>query len=56
MISKLPWRLGDDGSKIYDADGDLIAEGYCFFHVDDFEAICDLIQSSRGEGGCDVTR
>lgn len=44
MISKLPWRLDEeDPHIIYDADGEIIAKNYRFFHVDDFEAICRLI-------------
>ena len=41
MISRLPWKIDEsDPSVISDANGDIIAEGYKFFHVDDFEAIC----------------
>ena len=46
MISPLPWKLDeDDPSIIYDADGEIIAEGYRFVHVDDFEAICKLFNN-----------
>lgn len=41
MISPLPWHLDENGDKIYDNDGNLIAENYTFLHVDDFEFICD---------------
>lgn len=49
MISKLPWRLDEHGLKIYDADGGVVAENYRFLHVDDFEAICRLINGNKGE-------
>jgi len=49
MISKLPWRLDEDGMIIYDADGEVVAEDYKFNHVDDYEAICNLIKTgTRG--------
>ena len=45
MISKLPWKLDeDDPSKIYSADGDIVAQDYTFVNMDDFEAICRLIK------------
>lgn len=48
MISPLPWRLDEeDPHIIYDADGEVIAEDYRFVHVDDFEAICRLIEGQR---------
>lgn len=44
MISPLPWKLDEnDPSIIRDANGEIIADDYKFFHVDDFEAICHLI-------------
>ena len=46
MISKLPWKLNGDGDKIYNADGELVAQDYKFEHVDDFEAICDLVNGN----------
>ena len=43
MVSPKPWRLDeDDPSKIYDAEGNMIAEDYRFLHIDDFEDICRL--------------
>ena len=50
MISKLPWKLDEDGDKIYDADGNVIAEDYTFYHVDDYEAICNLITTGTRNG------
>lgn len=47
MISKLPWRLDEDGDKIYDDDDNVIAEDGKFFHVDDFEAIPQLIEDKK---------
>ena len=47
MISPLPWEIDEsDPSTIYDAAGEAIAENYKFFHVDDFEAICKMINKS----------
>ncbi len=49
MKSPLPWKLDEgDPSIIYDAHGNIIAEDYKFLHVDDFEAICKLIQQAVG--------
>ena len=47
MISKLPWRLDEDGMIIYDAEGEIVAVNYRFNHVDDFEAICRLINEKE---------
>lgn len=50
MISPLFWKLNeDDPSIIYDADGEIIAKDYKFLHVDDFEAICELIMPRKPE-------
>jgi len=47
MMSPLPWKIDDnDVSKMYDADGQLIAENYTFFNVDDFEGICKVINKA----------
>ena len=49
MMSPLPWTLDEgDPSIIYDSDGEIIAEDYKFLHVDDFEAICKLVNTGRG--------
>ena len=45
MISKLPWTL-EDSAKILSADGDIVAEDYTFKNMDDFEAICDIVNLS----------
>jgi len=46
MLSPRPWRLDDnDSAKIYDANGDVVAEDYRFLHVDDFEAICRSVNT-----------
>ena len=48
MISKLPWRIDEsDPSRIYDATGETIAKDYKFLHMDDFEAICKLINRGK---------
>ncbi len=48
MINPLPWKLDEqDPSIIYDAEGEIIAKDYTFLHVDDFESICKLVNSSR---------
>ena len=47
MINPLPWKLDEeDPSIIYDANGEIIAEDYRFLHVDDFEAICRLVNKA----------
>ena len=49
MISPLPWTIDEsDPSVIYDADGEAIAKDYKFLHVDDFEAICELVREYKG--------
>jgi hypothetical protein len=47
MISSLPWRLTEDGDKIYDADNNIIAKDYKFLHLDDFQSICRLITNKK---------
>ena len=50
MTSKLPWHIDEnDPSIIYAADGEIVAKDYTFVHVDDFEAICRLIEGHMGE-------
>lgn len=45
MVSPLPWKLDEHGQTIFDAEGEVIAQDYRFRHVDDFEAICRLVNS-----------
>lgn len=46
MISQFPWKLDEhDTSVIYDANGNIIAKDYKFIHMDDFEAICELVNT-----------
>lgn len=48
MMSPRPWKLDeDDPSIIYDADGEIIAENYRFFHVDDFERLVNYINNGE---------
>ena len=48
MISPLPWTLDEhDPAKIFSAEGDVIAENYTFLDMDDFEAICELVNQSE---------
>jgi len=47
MINPLPWKLDEHNpSIIYSAEGDVIAKDYTFLNVDDFEGICDMVNSS----------
>ncbi len=47
MLSPLPWKLDEhDPSKIYDANGKIIAEDYRFLHINDFERIPQIISDA----------
>ena len=51
MISALPWELDiEDPSRIISADGNVIAKDYRFLDMDDFEAICRLINAHEHPG------
>ena len=46
MISPMPWVYDvTDSSIIYDANGEIIAKDYKFLHIDDFEYICDFVNT-----------
>ncbi len=46
MMSPFPWKLDEnDPARIYDADGEIIAENYRFVHLDDFEGLVKLVNS-----------
>ncbi len=50
MMSPFPWKLDGDGDKIYDADGEIIAENYRFVHLDDFEGLVKMVNSAYEHG------
>jgi len=52
MINPLPWTMNDerdDSGIIRDANGEVIAKDYTFLNLDDFEAICEMVNESTSE-------
>ena len=45
MVSPLPWDITDEEGQIIDANGELIAERYRFYHVDDWQFVLKAVNN-----------